>query len=343
MKWAGVVCALLIAWWGFRVFGQTIEPPTERDTFIYGVATEFGEPRLCEKISRYASGGGGSEPGYQVSYLQSKCYYRLAGSLHDVSLCDKVRTVSKGFLDGSKLGPESCRLDKDYSGDIVDPHVVVSMMRKLGYLDQEVHDFQYRNSEGNPVYDAYSRLRKDALFAERIKDAPTFNEPVSVAQTRPANDLEYVYQMFAVDTDNAAPCDKISPNAEAAWPKQKPFSLKLECNRAVALDKPDPSGCEKLPPGSGLSSGAAADYSREACLHAIEVMRPDLGGHYRHGPIYPPTFSSFQNGLHELGYDLTFPEPTWADYGKFLIYLSDTRQPNAAARAEFLRRVAAME
>jgi len=81
--------------------------------------------------------------------------------------------------------------------------------------------------------------------------------------------------------------------------------------------------------------------SRETCRH--EVTRPDLGGHYRYGPAFPLTFSSFRNGLQELGYDLTFPELTSEDYQDFLRYLSDTRQPNAATRAGFLRRVAAME
>jgi hypothetical protein len=58
----------------------------------------------------------------------------------------------------------------------------------------------------------------------------------------------------------------------------------------------------------------------------------------------PPTFSSFQKALQELGYDPTFPELTWDDYEDFLRRLSDTRQPIVAApRAEFLRRVAAME
>ena len=45
--------------------------------------------------------------------------------------------------------------------------------------------------------------------------------------------------------------------------------------------------------------------SRETCRHDIDVMRPVLGGHYRYGPAFPLTFSSFQNGLQELGYDLT--------------------------------------
>jgi hypothetical protein len=227
MKWAGVICALLIASWGYRTFGQRLDPPTERDTFIYGVALQFREPRLCQKVARYAegSGGGWGIAGYQISYLQSNCYFFLADTLHDASLCDKVRPTSQGFLDGSKINPQDCR-PKLHSGPTgsavggaVDPHVIVPMMRKLGYLDQEIRDFRYGAEVGNAVYDAYSQLRKDGLFAERIKAAPTFDEPITADKIRPANELEYVYQMFAVDINESAFCAKISPYAEAEWPQ----------------------------------------------------------------------------------------------------------------------------
>jgi hypothetical protein len=350
MKRAYVICALMliIAYSGYRVFGQRLDAPTGRDRFIYGVAIEFKDAGLCGKIAPYAEGhqAGLAPSGFQISYLQSDCYFHLAATLQEASLCDRVRPLRKGFVDGSKMTPEYCRAELHSwtarSGEVVPPDVIVPMMRKLGYLDQEIHDSQYRGRESNPVYNAYSQLRKDGLFAEKIKAAPMFDEPVSAAKIRPANDLEYVYQMFAVDIDDSIFCDKISPNAEAEWPNQRRFMLKPQCNLAIALDKRDLSVCEKLPARSSALPGAADYNSREACRHDIEVMWPD-GGHYRYGPAYPPTFSSFQNGLHALGYDPIFPELTSNDYEEFLLRLSDPRQTTIATRTEFLGRVATMK
>lgn len=333
------------------MFGQQVDPPAERDLFIYGVALEFRDSGLCQKIPRYALGseGGFGPAGYQISYLQSQCYYYLADTLHDASLCDNVRPLSKGFLDGSKFNPQDCRARLHSGptagavGGAVDPHIIVAMMRKLGYVDQDIPDFQYRNLFNSPIHDAYKRLRQDGLFAERVKAAPTFDEPVAAIEGRPANELEYLYQMFAVDTDDSTFCGKISPNAEAEWPNHNAFMLRLGCYRDVAYNKRDLTACKKLPARSSLPPGATDRDSRENCSHYLGLLRPDLNDHSRYGPAFPPTFSSFQKALHELGYDLTFPELTGGDYGDFLRYLSDTRQPNAAARAEFLRRVAAME
>jgi hypothetical protein len=215
-------------------------------------------------------------------------------------------------------------------------------MRKLKYFDQDVHEAQYRANLKNPVSNAYDRLRRDGLFAERIEAAPSFDELFAAAKFRPANDPEYVYQMFAVDSHQAMFCDKISPNAQAAWRDKRRFFLRLACYRSTAFNNRDLSVCEKLPTRSKLPPGATDYDSRESCRRNVEVvMRPD-GGHYTSGPEFPPTFSSFQNGLRELGYDLTFPELTSRDYGDFLLYLSG-RQADPAARAQFLRRVAAME
>lgn len=352
MKWAGVICALLIAWWGYRVFGQRVDDPTDRDRFIYGVALEFKQPGLCQKIARYALGGaGGFDPlGYQIRYLQSQCYLYLADTLHDASLCDKVRPLRKGFMDGSKFNSQYCRANlhpgptASAPGGVVDTRVIVPMMRKLGYLDQEIRDFRYGSEVGNAVYDAYSQLRKDGLFAERIKAAPAFDEPITADKIRPANELEYLYQMFAVDTNDSTFCRKISPNAEAEWPNHNTFRMRLGCNRSIALNTRDIAACEKLPARSNLPPGVSDNESRENCTYFLGRIRPDIDTHIRYGPAFPPTFSSFQKALQELGYNVTFPELTSGDYEEFLLRLTDTRQPIVAApRAEFLRRVEAME
>jgi hypothetical protein len=347
IRWAGVICALLIAWWAYRTFGQRLDLPTDRDRFIYAVATQFREPGLCQKISRHAEGSGGGTlgglPGYNVSYLQSNCYWNLAAVLHDPSLCDKVRPISKGFLDGSKYNPAECRANRASGIGVVDQHTIVAMMRKLGYVDQEIRDFRHGGEVGNAVYDAYSQLRKDGLFAERIKAAPTFDEPLRPDGIRPANELEYVYQMFAVDTNDSTFCGKISPNAQAERLNHTTFMLRVGCNRSIALNSRNIAACEKLPARGNLPPGVSDAESRESCIFFLGRIRPDIDTHVRYGPAFPPTFLSFQKALQELGYDLTFPV-TAGDYEFYLQRLADTRQPlMAAPRAEFLRRVAAME
>jgi hypothetical protein len=350
IKWAGVICALLIAWWGYRTFGQRVDDPTARDLFIYHVALQFKQPGLCQKIPRYALGfeGGFAPPGYTISYLQSQCYFYLAKTLPDASLCDKVRPLRRGLMDGSKFNSQYCLANAHpgQSGLAQGGMLDVPIMRKLGYLDEEMHYFQYQflSREGNPVYNAYSRLRKDDLFADRIKAAPTFDEPLSADRIRPANELEYVYQMFAVDTNDSVFCGKISPNAQAEWPNHTTFMLRVGCYRFIALTTRDIAACEKLPTRTNLPAGVSDGESRENCTYSLGRLQPDPNNHVKYGPVSPPTFSSFQKALQELGYDVTFPELTLADYDYFLLRLMDTRQPDVAApRAEFLRRVAAME
>ena len=311
------------------------------------MANQFKDPALCQRISPYAAGPGSNwatPPGYQISYLQSYCYYNLAGAIPDLSLCDHVRPLSTGSYDGSRFNPEDCRLHSQSApaGAVVDPHTVVKWMRKPGYGEQDVYESQYRSNRKNPITNAYDRLRQETLFAERIKAAPSFDEPFAAARMRPANDLEYVYQMFAVDNHQAVFCAKVSPNAQAEWRDKRRFFLRLACYRSTAFNNRDISLCEKLPPGNALPPGATDYHSRESCRDDVEVvMRPD-GGRYTSGPELPPTFSSLQNGLRELGYELTFPEPSSHEYEDFLLYL-DTRLAEPGARAEFLRRVAALQ
>jgi len=324
------------------MFGQRTDTPSDRDSFIYEIAISFREPGLCQKITPYAEGGeaGWARPGYQISYLQSNCYLYLAASLPDPSLCDKVRPLRKGFLDGSKMTPEFCRSNRVVGGAAADGHVVVAAMRRLGYLDQQIREFQYRNLFSNPIHAAYDQLRQGSEFAERIESAPNFAEPFAAGRSRAANDLEYLYDVFAVDSDNSAYCGKISPNAAAELPSHGIVPIRLECYNDVAFNTRNVNACDKLPTEANLPAGARNFRTRESCSRSIVACRrPDL---YRSGPEFPPTFSSFQNALHEIGYDPIIPGPTYTDYEDFLRYLSHSNPSNVSARAEFLRRVASM-
>jgi hypothetical protein len=98
-RWLGVLPLLVLIWRGLRAVAEyPPQPPTDRDVFTYEVALQFKDPELCQKIPPYAEGNGiGGDPGREISYLQSGCYFHPGGTLHDPSLCDKVRPISKGI------------------------------------------------------------------------------------------------------------------------------------------------------------------------------------------------------------------------------------------------------
>ena len=337
----GLLCALLVAWWLYRSFGQRSEPTTERDTLLFGVALQFKAPELCEKIPRDAAGAevGWGQPGYQISYLQSECYFNLASELHELSLCDKVRPLSGGSLDGSKYNPDSCRAGRNYQAGGVDPHIVTTWMRQLGYTDPEIYHFDYRNGYNSLIHQAYDRLQKEDQFAKKMGASPSFAEPIAAASTRTPNDLEYLYGMYAIDAKDESVCGKISPNARKQWFNQQTISLRVECYHDLAKNSRNPKLCESVPIRGNQPPTPDFD-SRGTCLRDVEIVQREPSSNAYWWPGLPPTFESFKKALHDLGVDLDLPRPTDSDYKDYLQYLTD-RDP--AGRAEFLRRVAALK
>lgn len=337
-RWLAVPTLLLLSWWALKLTTiPRLQPLTEQDSFFYQVAMQFKEPSLCEKISRYAEGSGfGGYPGYEISYLQSQCFYNLAGALHDPSLCDKERPISRGIRDGSKYSPGWCRVSPGSAAPIIGPHVG-EWMRRLGYRDEDIQHALHRGAFNSPTSAAYDRLKQEPEFQKKIEAAPNFEDPSADDVNRLANDLEYVYQMFAVDTDDPPVCGKISRRA-VAINGGFPVPLRLACYSAIAIDGRKLNDCSVLPSRSELRYWENPQYSREECLRVIPLLGAPGGA--KSGPVYPSTYESLQRGLHDLGYDVPFPAPTAGDYLAFLRYL-ENRDP--AGRAEFLRRVAALK
>jgi hypothetical protein len=339
LRWVAVPPLLILVWWSLKlVLLAPLQSPTEKDIFLYGVAMQFKDPGPCERISRFAegSGGGMGPPGYEISYLQSQCFYNLAGSLHDLSLCDRVRPISKGVRNGSNYSPSWCRVRPGAAAGMVNSHTIETWMQRLGYKGEDIQHALYPGAFNSPISNQYDRLKQDPEFSKRIDAGPNFEDPSADNVNRLANDLEYVYQMYAVDTYNPAVCGKISRQA-VAINGVFPVALRLACYSAIAIDGRNLSGCSMLPLRSELRYWESPRGSREECLRVIPLLGPAGGA--RSGPVYPKTSESLQRGLHDLGYDVSFPETTAGDYEKFLVYL-ENRDP--AARAEFLRRVAAI-
>jgi hypothetical protein len=342
-RWLAVPPALLLVWWGAReATTQKLQPATDRDVFIYQVALEFKAPGLCEKIPRFAAGNrSGNTPGYQMNYLQSDCYFTLASALHDLSLCDKVMPVSSGMHDGSSYTPKSCRENRRYdSVEIVDPHTISTWISRLGYTDPEFYQLTYLNGNESPVYNAYDRLKNDAGFKAKIAAAPSFEEPAEVSSLRAPNDLEYLYGTFAIDSNDPTVCAKISPNAAKLGYNPKLVSMRVECYHDLARNNRDARYCDNVPPSGRLPSGTEDNATRETCVRDVEIMKRDANSKLHFSPGFPPTFQSFVDALHRVGYEVDLPRPTYSDYEDFLIRLEHA---DPVDRAEFLRRVAALK
>lgn len=268
--------------------------------------------------------------GYQITYLQSDCYRFLASALPDYSLCDKVRPLRRGVKDGTKITPDYCRKHPEFASSVPSVYTVIPMMQNIGYDERALRDFQYLSLYNNPIREAYDRLRKEESFAERVRRGPTYDEPVAPVKNRTANDLEYVYEMFANDTNDSGLCDKISPNAMSERPTSRDYPLRLTCYGHIAFNKMDTGECEKLP-----------THLAEECIRNVQAMRPNPDARrMRWGPEFPPSFASFQRGLHELGYDPLLPELTYSEYEDFVLFLAYEAHPSE--RVEFIERVNAM-
>lgn len=340
--WIAVPPLLILVWAGLRTATTyPLQPPTDRDIFIYQVAMQFKDLDLCQKIPPFAEGNGsGDRPGYQISYLQSDCYFKLANTLHDPSLCDKVKPVSKGMRDGSKYTPESCRSYRGYSGiEVVSPYTVTTWMRQLGYTDPDLYRSNYSQGYNSIIHEAYDRLKNDRQFAKDIAAAPSFDEPLVAVSARPPNDLEYLYGMFAIDAKDASMCRKISPNARKQWFNKQTISLRVECYHDLARNSRDPKFCENVPVAGNHPPTADFD-SRDTCVRDVRFALSDPATKSYWSPGLPPTFESVRKALQDIGVDLDLPHPSDSDYEDYLLYLMD-RDP--AGRAEFLRRVAALK
>ena len=166
-QWAVASAVIVLAGYGLdRAFTKPLLPPTDRDFFFFDVAVQFPAPDVCSKINPYALGSEAafSTPGYQVSYLQSECYYDLAGVSGDLSLCEKVLTAHERGLDGSKYSPTGCKHQQNpYAGPRFGAKDAAfeQIMRDLGYSRKSYED--YRSMYKQILYQSDANTRADFL------------------------------------------------------------------------------------------------------------------------------------------------------------------------------------
>ena len=331
-----------------------LRAPTDLENFLYLIARNFKAPQVCNKISGSADGAGGamSPRGYQISSMRSSCYLSLAWDLHDPGLCDQVIPVKTAAYDGSKMDKAYCLegVSGSGAGTVAVPGFMepfVRYMRLLGYDDARVAADRY---DENPLLTetqaAYERLRTDGTFIERLRTAPNFFEPPSAGTLRPARAAEFLYQMVAIDGQDANLCAKVSPNATFTDPWHRTALMRSRCFVSIAYNTKNDALCAQLP-RIGTFPHVSDQYdSREACEYTVAVYRRpgfDRGG-LRDGPSAFPRASDFQDALQQIGYpkDARFrvPAPTPEDYWYFLSKMSI--QGSADDRRELLRKVMAL-
>ena len=296
-----------------------LHPSSDRDEFFFLVAVDFEQPALCDRIDGRAdaSTGGGWAGEFHLRRLRSECRSRLAER-------DRLRAE----------GPPS-RV------------AFVARMHELGYTDADLTETAYaENYMETPVYAVYRHLLADFEFRSRLRAAPSYGEPRDAARLRPARRLEFMYQMAAVDATEAALCSRISPNATFKDVDGATALMQSRCYLALALKTRDSRVCEPLPAARSFPHINESYDSRESCQNTTEIYRRrgvTDAVTYESAPL--PHAADLLLVLRDIGYPVgtlpQIPKPTDDDYWEFVRRLIFEGPPDA--RAEFLRRVAALK
>ena len=303
-----------------EIADRLLHPPSERDRFFFLVAVDFEQPALCGRIDGRADGstGGGWGGDFELSTLRSECRSRLRdGGPFEVPLWMAA---------------------------------FVTQMRALGYTDADLAEWVYNNQHPRSTLadDLYRDLLADEGFRSRLRASASYAEPRDPARVRSATPLEILYQMVAVDAPEAVLCSRISPNATVKDLAGAPKSLQSRCQAHIAFTTLDSGWCESLPTGRSFPYIDWGYDTREDCEGIVARYRQRDARESR--PYQPTRFSraaDLRQVLHDIGYPVEqlpqLPKPTDEDYWEFVSDLIFGGAPATAARAEFLRRVAALD
>jgi hypothetical protein len=341
LRFGSVFAVLILSWCAYH-WPPRMDPITDRDEFFYSVSVHLATPAPCSKIGRYTAGGFSEEPGYQIAYLQSRCYYDLAQITKDVGLCKHVRPLAYEGQDGRHYSPDLCR------DQVLDPVPQVSAYLERGNFVQLMDSAgfegaamafrkeRYQNSAG--FFDLYERARQDKAFISALYQMPERaqfenvnwrqwprNPPVA-EQPRPATGPEYLLAMVGMDQTDARLCYRISWAGTYQYPDGKTVSLRDICILHVGFYSRQGNVCA---PG--------------ICQDSLRTDRyPDMGEPTYVSPAFFPDRRSFQASLDEVGYlpisrgDIQ-PKPTFDDYIEFFYHAAGKGSPEV--RSDFVQRV----
>jgi hypothetical protein len=342
-RYGSVFGVLVLCWCGGHwVITPTLAPITDRDEFFYGVAIHFKAPQVCSKIGRDDDGGFSEQPGYQIAYLQSRCYYDLAQTTKDFSLCKRVRPLRYENQDGGRYNSESCR------EQVPDPVPqgsaylqrgnFVKLMDSAGFEATAMAFRRERFRNDAAFFDLYEHARQDAAFISALQRMPdrTLYENVNwrqwprnppiAEQPRPATGAEYLLAMLGMDQTDGKLCNKIAFAARYQYPDGKTVSLRDVCILHVGFYGRQGEVC-----GPGI------------CQDSLLADRyPDMGEPIYESPAFFPDLESFKAALDDVRYSPTIngdilPKPTYDDYIEFFYYTAERGTPEV--RSDFARGV----
>jgi hypothetical protein len=121
--------------------------PNDHERFYTAVAANFGDSKMCEKVSRRALeevGPGLSKTEWSVILQKSKCYFFVAVDTRDAKLCDSVTTIITLPDNESDISAARCReLIQKKLYELGDPspeyYLVGDFMKEMGYRKEDVY------------------------------------------------------------------------------------------------------------------------------------------------------------------------------------------------------------
>jgi hypothetical protein len=158
---------------------------------------------------------------WRVNGQRSAYYFYLAIAAKDGDFCKLVKGILTVPSNQSGISKSECleiiRKNEQFgyqpAGDF---YALPEFMKELGYREEDLYEGQYlASSVSNPVYTFYASIKNSGNFQTKVHDLPSYAEPYSPGNLRPANEDEMITQMVAVEDKIPALCKKLSPNSHA--------------------------------------------------------------------------------------------------------------------------------
>jgi hypothetical protein len=212
----------------------TTRAPTIFEMAYGGLAVHLNLPELCEKISPDAVEHGPifGHPQLRIRYVQSECFYNLAMTRRDATLCARVRTISTLWRDGSGRDEFWCRNDlragKDGAPEYYAPGVLLDAM---GFSDSEIrHAFPDHPAPDRSYDFLYVDDSQREAIKARLARLPDFSRGDDAARRQ----VLAVLPQCASGQDRSFACRRVRCALDRAQPGDR------GCERDLERARPDP-------------------------------------------------------------------------------------------------------
>lgn len=325
-------------------------PPNSHELFYTYTAAQFGDARLCDKISRRAIDESGPDLGitqWRVHGQRSACYFYVALQTKDERLCDSVSSVVTLPSNASEISGTKCRQFvhlPSHSGPTAQYYVPPELLKEMGYTDEDRYAAEYaENPINSSIGHFYETIWNTEPFKLKVRILPSYDEPYSVEKMRPANGDEILTAQLAARDSIPELCTKISPNSYEEGPKdlrwRVPLKLALRnsCFFNVAQSSGKSSFCKKIMPLDKTMNGVRTAAPND-CESQVKIQARDKSLAFHPGVSFS-TMKPFAEELRKLGYPDPFViDERTMDWSHF--YLHVLFQAPQETKTEFLRKAA---